>query len=63
MPARVPASKPSKPSAADILRLNRPSAQQTLPVEMEVDQYLSDPDTGSGTLEFWQVIFLLFKGH
>jgi len=56
-PAR-PAQKPSQPTAADILQLNRirPAGKQTaISLEMEVDQYLSDPDQGSGIVEYWQV--------
>jgi len=53
-----PARKPSQPTAADILQLNRirPAGKQTaISLEMEVDQYLSDPDQGSGIVEYWQV--------
>ena len=55
------APKPSRPTAADILGLNRQqqnagqAGQQKVSIEMEVDQYLSDPDQGS-VLEFWQVV-------
>jgi hypothetical protein len=67
MPAKPaqPAPKPSQPTAADILQLNRkrPAGKQTaISLEMEVDQYLSDPDQGSGIVEYWQVdkIFIIF---
>jgi len=54
-----PAAKPSQKSAADILGLNcaRISPQQGISIEMEVDQYLSNPNQGTGVLEFWQVMF------
>ena len=56
---RPTAAKPPQKSAADILGLNRARipAQQGIPIEMEVDQYLSNPDQGTGILEFWQMIF------
>jgi hypothetical protein len=58
---------PPKPSsrpklAANILKLNRQptseSGQPTISLEMEVDQYLSDPNQGTGILEFWQVVLI-----
>jgi hypothetical protein len=51
------ASKPSKSSAADILGLKRQrtGAKQGISLENEVDQYLSNPEDGTGILEFWQV--------
>lgn len=52
--------KPIKPTAKEILNLHRPrtnKASQEVSLEMEVDQYLSDPNEGTGTLEFWQVWF------
>jgi hypothetical protein len=50
--------KPSRPTAADILGLNRQrnAGQQKISLEMEVDQYLSNPNEGTGVLEFWQVV-------
>ena len=50
--------KPSQPTAADILGLNRQrnlGHKKTVSLEMEVDQYLSDPNQGTGILEYWQV--------
>ena len=61
---------PSKPSsrpklAADILKLNwqptSESRQPTISLEMEVDQYLSDPNQGTGILEFWQVVLIFLN--
>jgi hypothetical protein len=52
------ASRPSRPTAADILGLNRQRAtgkQGVMSLEMELDQYLSDPNSGTGILEYWQV--------
>jgi len=56
-------SKSSQPTAADILGLNRQrntARQKENSLEMELDQYLSDPNQGTGILEYWQVdlIFL-----
>jgi hypothetical protein len=51
-------TKPSQPTAADILGLNRQrnlGQKKTVSLEMEVDQYLSDPNQGTGILEYWQV--------
>ena len=50
-------AKPSQKSAADILGLNhtRMPTQQEISIELEVDQYLSNPNKGTGILEFWQV--------
>jgi hypothetical protein len=61
---------PSKPTsrpklAANILKLNRQtiseSGQPTISLEMEVDQYLSDPNQGTGILEFWQVVLIFMN--
>jgi hypothetical protein len=51
-------TKPSRPTAADILGLNRQRnvGQQKISLEMEVDQYLSNSNEGTGVLEFWQVV-------
>lgn len=51
-------AKPSQKSAADILGLTRTRipTQQGISIELEVDQYLSNPNEGTGILEFWQVI-------
>ena len=59
LPGQAAGHKASQQSAADILGLNkaRMSAQQGLTLDMEVDQYLSDPNPGTGTLEFWQVVY------
>lgn len=57
----VQISKPSKPSAKDILGLrgrtgkDKGKGPQLFSLEMEVDQYLSDPNTGTGIMNFWQV--------
>jgi hypothetical protein len=56
-------SKSSKPTALDILGLNRQrntGRQREISLEIELDQYLSDPNQGTGILEYWQVdlIFL-----
>jgi hypothetical protein len=41
----------------DILGLNRvTSSKPEVTLEKEVDQYLSNPNAGSGILAFWQVI-------
>ena len=54
--------KPSRPTAADILGLNQQqrnagqAGQQKISIELEVDQYLSDSNQGTGILEFWQVV-------
>ena len=54
--------KPSQKGAADILGLKRTrmTAQQGISIEMEVDQYLSNPNQGTGILEFWQVMWSIF---
>ena len=55
-PTQIP--KPSQPTAKDILRLHRVRANKTsqdVSLEVEVDQYLSDPNEGTGILEYWQV--------
>lgn len=56
--------KSSKPTAKEILNLHRSrtnNVSQEVSLEMEVDQYLSDPNEGTGTLEFWQVwLYFLF---
>lgn len=59
VPNQPAATKQSQPTAADILGLKRQRTagqQKTIPVEKEVDQYLSDSNSGTGILEFWQVI-------
>jgi hypothetical protein len=44
----------------DILGLNRVTSKQPkVSLEKEVDQYLSNPNSGSGMLAFWQVINVL----
>jgi len=61
---------PPKPSsrpklAADILKLNRQltseSGQPTISLGLEVDRYLSDPNQGTGILEFWQVVLIFMN--
>lgn len=57
--SRAAGPKSSRPTAIDILKLPRPQTagqQQTIPIETEVDQYLSDPNEGTGIVEFWQVV-------
>jgi hypothetical protein len=49
-------AKPSQKSAADILGLNRTRMPTQVSIESEVDQYLSNPNQGTGILQFWQVI-------
>jgi hypothetical protein len=51
-----PSSRPNL--AADILKLKRPQisgSEPTISLEKEVDQYLSNPNEGTGILQFWQV--------
>jgi hypothetical protein len=44
----------------DILGLNQVTSKQPkVSLEKEVDQYLSNPNSGSGMLAFWQVINVL----
>jgi hypothetical protein len=55
-PSQIP--KPSQPTAQEILHLHRVrnnKTSQEVSLEMEVDQYLSDPNQGTGILEYWQV--------
>jgi hypothetical protein len=58
-PTQIP--KPSQLTAKEILGLRRPRTNKSskeVSLEMEVDQYLSDPNEGSGDLlGFWQVRF------
>ena len=63
IPAQPAPSKSSQPTAADILGLNRQWGiwQQPVSLEMEMDQYLSDSNQGTGTLEFWQVILTFLQ--
>jgi hypothetical protein len=52
-------SKATQSTAADILGLNRQRTsgkQKSVSLEMEVNQYLNDPNQGSGILEYWQVV-------
>ena len=66
VPAQVaPKPKPSQPTAQDIFRLpirgqGRGATSQKTTLEMEVDQYLSNPNPGTGSVEFWQVCFYFF---
>jgi hypothetical protein len=58
-PSNQPAAKSSssQPTAMDILGLNRvTSSKPEVTLKKEVGQYLSNPNTGSGILAFWQVI-------
>jgi hypothetical protein len=38
------------------LKLPQAGKQDIISVELEVDQFLSDPNQGTGILEFWQVV-------
>ena len=58
--------KPAVPSASDILGLTRGRlgqrammGRQPVSLEMEVDQYLSNPNSGTSILDFWQVVLIL----
>jgi hypothetical protein len=43
----------------DILGLNQvTSSKPKVSLEKEVDQYLSNPNSGSGILPFWQVMYI-----
>ena len=56
------APKPSRLTSADILGLNRQRAagkQRIMSVEMELDKYLSDSNSGTGILEYWQVNLII----
>ena len=56
------APKPSRLTSADILGLNRQQAagkQRIMSVEMELDKYLSDSNSGTGILEYWQVNLII----
>jgi hypothetical protein len=64
-PIQIP--KTSQPTAKEILGLRRTrtaagtAGSQATSLEMEVDQYLSDPNEGTGIiLEYWQVHFFSF---
>jgi hypothetical protein len=58
VPDQQPAPKSSRVDPMEILKLKRQrnAGSQSISVEMEVDQYLSDSNEGTGTLEFWQVV-------
>ena len=61
VPDRAAALKPAqqtKPTASDILGLKRTQTKGRKPIylEMEVDQYLSNPNSGTSILDFWQVV-------
>ena len=51
-------AQPTKPTASDILGLKRTQTKGRKPIslEMEVDQYLSNPNSGTSILDFWQVV-------
>jgi hypothetical protein len=59
--ARPKPAQAAQPTASDILRLNRPRTvgRQAISLEMEVDQYLSNPNSGTSILGFWQVVLIL----
>jgi hypothetical protein len=64
IPGRPATSKPAQPAkatASDILGLKRTRTpgSQAISLEMEVDQYLSNPNSGTNILNFWQVILIL----
>jgi hypothetical protein len=64
IPGRSATSKSAQPAQAtalDILGLKRTrtAGRQTISLEMEVDQYLSDPNSGTSILNFWQVVLIL----
>jgi hypothetical protein len=64
IPGRPVTSKPAQPAkatASDILGLKRKgtAGRQTISLEMEVDQYLSNPNSGTSILNFWQVVLIL----
>ena len=67
IPSQAATSKPAQParpeataSASDILGLKRKKAmgRQAVSLEMEVDQYLSNPNSGTSILDFWQVVLI-----
>jgi hypothetical protein len=60
-PATSKPAQPAKPTASDILGLKqkRTKGRQAVSLEMEVDQYLSNPDSGTSILDFWQVVLIL----
>lgn len=60
-PARSKPVQAAQPTASDILGLNRPRTvgRQAISLEMEVDQYLSNPNFGTSILNFWQVNIVL----
>jgi hypothetical protein len=62
-PASKPAAQPAsaQPTASDILGLKRTRTigKQPVSLEMEVDQYLSNPNSGTSILDFWQVVLIL----
>lgn len=59
--ARPKPAQAAQLTASDILKLNRPRnvGRQAITLEMEVDQYLSNPNCGTSTLGFWQVVLIL----
>jgi len=60
IPNQPAPSKPAQPTAADILGLKRQqiSGRQPISLEMEVDQYLSNPNSGTSILNFWKVVLI-----
>jgi hypothetical protein len=63
IPNRPATSKPAQhqTTASDILGLKRKKTmgRQDVSLEMEVDQYLSNPNSGTSILDFWQVVLIL----
>ena len=59
IPSRPATSKPTEATASDILGLKQKKGRQDVSLEMEVDQYLSNPNTGTSILDFWQVVLIL----
>ena len=56
IPSRPATSKPAEATASDILGLKRKKGSHYVSLEMEVDQYLSNPNSGTSILDFWQVV-------
>jgi hypothetical protein len=54
----------SQPTARDILGLNKPRVRNfDRSLEIEVDLYLNDPETGTSSLMYWQVNSFLFNAE
>ena len=69
IPSQPATSKPAQPkpeaTASNILGLKQKQTmgRQAISLEMEVDQYLSNPNSGTSILDFWQVLILLTYIH